>query len=86
MIIEGVANSPDPAPFSVSFARVTYDIQAEISIARELGMPDTDAYARELLDGIYRGQKPTERAGPSPPAGPRAIGHCPMAYSPVITR
>jgi len=31
-------------------------------------------------------RKPTERAGPSPPAGPRAIGHCPMAYSPVITR
>jgi predicted phosphodiesterase len=57
VIIEGVANSPDPASFSVSFARVTYDIQAEISVARELGMPDADAYARELLDGIYRGQK-----------------------------
>ena len=57
VIIEGVANSPGPAPFSVNFARVTYDIQAEISVARELGMPDADAYARELLDGIYRGQK-----------------------------
>ena len=54
---EGVANSPDPAPFSVNFARVTYDIQAEISVARDLGMPDADAYARELLDGIYRGRK-----------------------------
>lgn len=57
MIIEGVANSPGPAPFSVTFARVTYDIQAEVSAARELGMPDTDAYARELPDGVYRGQK-----------------------------
>jgi hypothetical protein len=57
VIIEGVANSPDPAPFSLSFARVSYDIQAEISVARELGMPHADAYARELLDGIYRGQK-----------------------------
>jgi predicted phosphodiesterase len=57
VIIEGAADSPDPAPFSVSFARVTYDIQAEISIARDLGMPDADAYARELLDGVYRGQK-----------------------------
>jgi hypothetical protein len=28
-----------------------------ISVARELGMPDADAYARALLDGIYRGQK-----------------------------
>jgi hypothetical protein len=35
---------------------VTYDIEAEISIARELGMPQTDAYARELLEGIYRGR------------------------------
>jgi predicted phosphodiesterase len=57
VIIEGVANSPEPAPFSVNFARVTYDIQAEVSVARELGMPDADAYARELLDGIYRGAK-----------------------------
>jgi len=57
VIIEGIADSPAPAPFSVSFARVAYDIQAEISVARELGMPDADAYALELLDGIYRGQK-----------------------------
>jgi hypothetical protein len=41
----------------VSFARVPYDIRAEIAIARELGMPEADAYARELLDGIYRGRK-----------------------------
>jgi len=57
VIIEGIANSPDPAPFSVNFARVAYDIQAEISVAREVGMPDADAYARELLDGIYRGSR-----------------------------
>lgn len=54
-VLEGVVGSPDAAPFSVSFARVIYDINAEISVARELGMPDADAYARELLDGIYRG-------------------------------
>jgi hypothetical protein len=57
VIIEGVANSPGPGPFSVSFARVAYDIRSEISVARALGMPDADAYARELLDGIYRGQR-----------------------------
>jgi predicted phosphodiesterase len=55
VILEGVVGSPGPAPFSVSFARVAYDIQAEISVARELGLPEADAYARELLDGIYRG-------------------------------
>jgi predicted phosphodiesterase len=55
VILEGVVGSPEPAPFSVNFARVAYGIQAEISVARELGMPEADAYARELLDGIYRG-------------------------------
>lgn len=38
---------------------MTYDIRAEISVARELGMPDAAAYARELRDGIYRGLKAT---------------------------
>jgi predicted phosphodiesterase len=56
VILEGVVGSPEPAPFSVNFARVAYDIQAEISVARKLGMPEADAYARELLDGIYRGR------------------------------
>jgi predicted phosphodiesterase len=56
VILEGVAGSREPAPFSVNFARVPYDIQAEISVARKLGMPEADAYARELLDGTYRGR------------------------------
>lgn len=56
VVLEGAAGGPEPGPFSVSFARVTYDIQAEISVARELGMPESDAYARELLDGVYRGR------------------------------
>ena len=34
---------------------MAYDIEAEIAVARALGMPEADAYARELLDGIYRG-------------------------------
>jgi predicted phosphodiesterase len=60
VIIEGVTDSLEPAPFSVSFARVPYDLQAEIAIARQLGMPDADAYALELLEGVYRGQKHSE--------------------------
>jgi hypothetical protein len=39
----------------VTFARVAYDIHAEISVARKVGMPDADAYARELRYGVYRG-------------------------------
>lgn len=54
-VLEGVLGSPDPAPFSVSFARVPYDIEAEIAVGFELGMPEADAYALELRDGIFRG-------------------------------
>lgn len=54
VILEGVTDSVVPASFSVNFVRVPYDIQAEISHAREVGLPDIDAYALELLEGIYR--------------------------------
>ena len=46
-----------PAPFSVDFVRMPYDIEAEIQTARDLGMPDVDVYAVELRDGIYRGNQ-----------------------------
>lgn len=55
VVLEGVSHSTAPGPFSVTFARVSYDIRAEISVARRVGMPDADAYGRELLYGIYRG-------------------------------
>jgi predicted phosphodiesterase len=55
VILEGTVGSAETEPFSVSFARVAYDIEAEIAVARALAMPEADAYARELLDGIYRG-------------------------------
>lgn len=54
-VLEGVLDSPEPAPFSVSFARVSYDIEAEVAVGFELGMPEADAYALELRDGIFRG-------------------------------
>jgi predicted phosphodiesterase len=57
VVLEGAADSLDPAPFSVRFARVPYDIEAEIRVARALGMPEADAYAAELRDGIYRGAR-----------------------------
>jgi predicted phosphodiesterase len=60
VILEGIIGSPDAEPFSVSFARVAYDIEAEIAAARTLGMPEADAYARELLEGIYRGTAPAQ--------------------------
>jgi hypothetical protein len=54
-VLEGVLDSPDPAPFSVAFARVTYDIEAEVAVAFELGMPEAQAYALELREGVFRG-------------------------------
>ncbi|MEW1953265.1 metallophosphoesterase family protein [Terrabacter sp. NPDC080008] len=58
-ILEGVPDLLEPAPFSVSFRRVPYDIEAEIAVALELGMPEADAYALELRDGIFRGSART---------------------------
>lgn len=54
-ILEGVLDSSEPAPFSIAFPRVAYDIEAEIAMAHELGMPEADAYALELREGIFRG-------------------------------
>lgn len=55
VILEGVSDCLEPQPFSVNFVRVPYDIKHEIAVARDLGMPDVDAYAAELREGIYRG-------------------------------
>lgn len=54
-ILTGVPDSAEAAPFSVSFAQVPYDIDAELAIARNLGLPGYEAYALELREGIYRG-------------------------------
>jgi len=54
VILEGVIDSPDPAPFSIQFVRVPYDAQAELAIARGLGMPELDGYEAEIIHGIYR--------------------------------
>ena len=57
VVLEGVVDSPEPGPFSITFVRVPYDIEAEIDTARALGLPDVEAYAVELRDGIYRGNQ-----------------------------
>jgi diadenosine tetraphosphatase ApaH/serine/threonine PP2A family protein phosphatase len=54
-ILEGVTDSLVPQSFSVNFVRVPYDIEAEVAAARDLGMPDVDAYALELREQRYRG-------------------------------
>jgi predicted phosphodiesterase len=54
-ILEGVVDSAEPAPFSISFVRVPYDVEAELAHAREVGAPEYDGYESELRHGIYRG-------------------------------
>jgi predicted phosphodiesterase len=54
VILEGVVDSPDPAPFSIQFVRVPYDAHAELAVARELGMPELDGYESEIIHGNYR--------------------------------
>ncbi len=55
VILDGVVGSPEPAPFGIQFTRVHYDIEAEIAVATERGMPELEEYAVELREGIYRG-------------------------------
>ncbi|TCC40368.1 metallophosphoesterase family protein [Kribbella speibonae] len=54
VILEGVLDSPDPAPHSIQFVHVPYDAHAELAIARELGMPELDGYEAEIIRGVYR--------------------------------
>ena len=57
VIIEGEIDGAAKAPISIGFVRVPYDIEAEIQVARDLGMPDAEVYGIELRDGIYRGDQ-----------------------------
>ncbi|WP_418276563.1 metallophosphoesterase family protein [Isoptericola jiangsuensis] len=53
-ILEGIPDSPDPAPFSLRLVRVPYDVEAELAVARGVAMPQYDPWARELRTGVYR--------------------------------
>lgn len=54
VVLHGRLGSSEPDGFGIEFRRVGYDIEAEISAARQSGMPEVAAYARELRTSIYR--------------------------------
>lgn len=54
VILEGVPDTADPAPFGFEFVRVPYDIEAEIAAAEALGMPELEPYAAELRTARYQ--------------------------------
>ena len=55
VVLEGVADSQEPAPFGIQFVRVPFDTEAEIAAAEACRMPEAQAYAVELRTGVYRG-------------------------------
>lgn len=63
VILDGALGSPEAAPFSIQIVRVPYDVEAEIAVARELGMPEVEFYAVELREALYRGH---QRAAAAP--------------------
>jgi predicted phosphodiesterase len=54
LILEGVPDATDPAPFGFEFVRVPYDIEAEIAAAEAVDMPELEPYAAELRTARYQ--------------------------------
>ncbi|WP_205323758.1 metallophosphoesterase [Glycomyces sp. YM15] len=61
VILEGAYGSGEPGPFSVQFVRVPYDVEAELAVTRELGMPSSEYWEVELRTGVYRGRQHDDR-------------------------
>lgn len=57
VILDGSYDDPSPAPFSVQFIRVPYDIELSIQQAVDAEMPLLNEYANELRTATYRGLK-----------------------------
>lgn len=54
VILSGVLDGDTPAPFTIDFVRLPYDIEATLEAARRVNLPDFDAYAIELRTAVYR--------------------------------
>ena len=52
-ILEGTDGDAVQAPFSIALVRVPYDVEAEIAVAQESGMPHLEEYIDELRTGRY---------------------------------
>jgi protein phosphatase len=55
-VLEGQYGDDRPAPWSLSFVRLPYDIEAEIRVAHATDMPDLAHYVSELRTAKYRGK------------------------------
>ncbi|WP_347813688.1 metallophosphoesterase family protein [Allobranchiibius sp. GilTou38] len=57
-VLEGAVGSDLPGPFGLQFVRVPYDVEAEIQVAADVGMPGLSFWATELRTGVYRSLQP----------------------------
>ncbi|WP_407317406.1 metallophosphoesterase family protein [Isoptericola halotolerans] len=58
-ILEGVPDAVEPGPFGLQIVRLPYDVEAELAVAREVGMPQYAAWEQELRTAVYRALQPT---------------------------
>jgi predicted phosphodiesterase len=63
VVLDGVVGGTEPAPFALTFVRVPYDVEAELAVAREMGLPNYAGYEAELRLGLYRGALADYEAG-----------------------
>jgi predicted phosphodiesterase len=56
VVLEGRPDDPEPGPFSIQHVHVPYDVEAELAVARDLGMPRYAEWEQELRTAVYRGR------------------------------
>ena len=56
-ILNGTLGSREPGVFSIDFVRLPYDIETVVEQARQVNVPDFEAYAVELRTAVYRGRQ-----------------------------
>ncbi|MDR6724925.1 putative phosphoesterase [Paenibacillus amylolyticus] len=54
-ILEGESNGDINQAINIQFVRVPYDIEQEVQVAQQAGVPALELYIREIRTGVYRG-------------------------------
>ncbi|MCG7380584.1 metallophosphatase family protein [Paenibacillus sp. ACRSA] len=54
-ILEGESNGDINQTINIQFVRVPYDIEQEVQVAQQAGVPALELYIREIRTGVYRG-------------------------------
>ncbi|KQY80690.1 serine/threonine protein phosphatase [Paenibacillus sp. Root52] len=54
-ILEGASNGDINQAINIQFVRVPYDIEQEVQVAQQAGVPALELYIREIRTGVYRG-------------------------------